>query len=93
MELLFSQINFPNSFFGFGHPRKFGSFKSWILQFKDAHGTKELWGANRWIHICLAYEKSTGFVKVVRVSSDTHAYHMLHVTCNMKDIRLSCLMT
>ncbi len=58
----------PNSFFGYGYPRKRGAFKSWILQARDAHGTRELFGANRWTHVCLAYQKKNGFVKVIRVS-------------------------
>ncbi len=66
-EMLYFELNYPNSFFAFGYPRQAGSYKSWIVQFRDAHGKKELWGANRWIHLCLAYEKSTGFVKIVRV--------------------------
>ncbi len=60
--MLYFELNYPNSFFAFGYPRQAGSYKSWIVQFRDAHGKKELWGANRWIHLCLEYEKSTGFV-------------------------------
>ena len=67
MDMLYVQVNFPNSFVGFGHPRRSGSFKSWILQFQDAHGTKETWAANRWIHFCLAYQRRTGHVRVVKV--------------------------
>ncbi len=61
-------IDYPNSFTAFGHPKTKGSYTSWIIQFKDDYGKQELWGANRWIHICFAYEKKTGYVKVVRVS-------------------------
>lgn len=67
--MLFFKIMQPNSFFGFGYPQRRGSYKSWILQSRDAHGIRELFGANRWMHICLAYEKSTGTVRVIRVTN------------------------
>ncbi len=59
----------PMSWFSFGYPRQAGSYKSWILQFRDAYGVRESWAANRWVHLCLAYEKRTGFLRVVRVST------------------------
>ncbi len=66
-QLLDLVINTPKTWFGFGYPRLAGSYKSYILQWRDAYGAKEAWSANRWIHLCLAYEKETGFLKVVKV--------------------------
>ncbi len=45
--LLFAAVSATNSFFGFGWPRAAGSYKSWMLQFRDDHGKKEVWGVNR----------------------------------------------
>ncbi len=66
-ELLFFKIAYPDSFFGFGFPRAKGSFFSSILQAKDDFGTRELFGINRWMHACVAYDKAKGIVKVFRV--------------------------
>ncbi len=45
--LLFFVIWHPKSYFGFGYPKDFGSYKSWILQWRDKYGAKESWGSNR----------------------------------------------
>ncbi len=67
--MLFFKINVPNSFFGFGFPRAKGSFFSGVLQARDDFGVRELFGTNRWIHVCLAYDKIKGLINVVRVST------------------------
>ncbi len=65
--MLFFFTLYPLSFFGFGYPFAKGSHKSWIKLSRDAHGIRELYGVNRWIHVCLAYRKSDGFIMVMRV--------------------------
>ena len=74
-SVLFFHTIYPLSFFGFGYPFSKGSYKSWIKLSRDDHGLKELYGINRWIHVCFGYRKRDGFVVVVRVctveNSDT----------------------
>ncbi len=60
-------MKLPNSFFGFGNPKAKGSYGSFLLHAKDEHGPMELFGIDRWTHVCLAYEKDPGTVKVFRV--------------------------
>ncbi|CAM6054349.1 unnamed protein product [Sphagnum tenellum] len=64
-QLLWFGTGYPFSFFGFGYPQKHGSYKSWLLKDPDT-GDFEVWASNRWSHICLAYNKATGLVRVVK---------------------------
>jgi len=57
---------YPMSFFAWGFPRKRGSYKSFFLHDVE-NGNWEIWATNRWIHLCLAYEKKTGFLKIIKV--------------------------
>ncbi len=61
-------VSHRHSFVGFGWPMERGSYKSWMLEFHDDHGKKDTWEANHWMHICLAYQKREGRVKVIKVS-------------------------
>ena len=57
----------PVMFFTFGSPRAKGSHKAFLLTDPDT-GEYIIWTANRWSHVCIAYEKARGFIKVVLVS-------------------------
>ncbi len=78
---MFLKSSPPNAFLGFGYPEEKGAYKSWILQSRDAHGTRELFGANRWMHICFAYQKKTGFVKVLRVRANPWNQGVSNICC------------
>jgi len=58
---------FPMAFFGFGYPRERGSYKSFFLYDVETNDW-EIWATKRWIHVCLAYEKQRGFIKVIKVT-------------------------
>lgn len=66
MQLLWFGANFPYSFFGFGFPKVHGSYKSWLLKDPDS-GDFGVWASNRWSHVCLAYSRANGLVRVVKV--------------------------
>ncbi|CAM6054348.1 unnamed protein product [Sphagnum tenellum] len=63
--LLWLGAGYPYSFFGFGYPIRHGSYKSWLLKDPDT-GDFEVWASNRWSHMCLAYNKATGLVRIVK---------------------------
>ncbi len=58
--------NFPFSFFGFGNPKREGSWKSFVLRDPET-GEFEVWATNRWSHVCLSYRKRDGHIRVVKV--------------------------
>ena len=64
-QLLYFGADYPYTFFGFGFPRAWGSYKSMLLRDPDS-GDFELWAANRWSHVCLAFRKADGFLSVVK---------------------------
>ncbi len=63
-------VFYPVTWVAFGYPKDFGSFKSWIMQWRDMYGVKETWAINKWTHVCMAYEKRSGVFKVVKVRKD-----------------------
>ncbi len=69
--LLFWLTIYPMSFFGFGWPFALGSHKAWIKLSRDEQGIKELYGVNKWIHVCFGYRKSDGFIIAIRVNDHT----------------------
>ena len=66
MQLLWLNANYPYSFFGFGYPRKEGSYKSWLLRDPES-GDFGIFATNRWSHMCLSYRAEDGFIKVAKV--------------------------
>ena len=64
-NLLWFDASFPYSFFGFGHPRKKGSYKSFLIRDPERDDF-EVWATNRWSHVCLSYEKRTGHLRIVK---------------------------
>ncbi len=43
-----------------------GLFDTFNFQDADS-GDWEVWATNRWTHVCIAYEKKRGFIKVIKV--------------------------
>ncbi len=65
-SLFYFQVSYPKNFFGFGHPVAEGSFKSFLLQDADTDEW-EIWATNQWTHLCFAYRKRDGYLKVIKV--------------------------
>ncbi len=68
-SLAWLKVTKDDSFLTFGHPKEEGSFGSLMLLSEDEHGEKELFAANRWMHLCFSYQKKDGLLTVVRVCS------------------------
>ncbi len=65
VNLLYLRAAYPKNFFGFGYPKVRGSFKSYLLQDPETDEW-EIWATSRWIHVCIAYRKRDGFLKVIK---------------------------
>ncbi len=65
-NMLWLPVDYPHSWFGFGYPRAHGSYKAYLLSDADLKNY-EVWTANQWMHLCLAYRKRDGWVKVIKV--------------------------
>lgn len=57
---------YPFSFFGFGNPKRSGSYASFLLKYPNTTEFK-VWIPNKWTHLCLSYERKTSFLRVVKV--------------------------
>ncbi len=64
-DLTWFGANYPFSFLGFGSPRQKGFYKSFLLRDPD-ESDFEIWSSNRWSHVCLAYQKSDGYLRIVK---------------------------
>ena len=76
MQLLWFGAEYPSSFFGFGHPRKTGHYKSFLLRNKVedyennvVDSIDVMWRSNAWTQLCFSYDSSNKFVRVVKVSN------------------------
>ena len=66
MSLLFLNIQIPESFLWYGHPEEEGSYMTILLKDPNTNQTS-FWAANKWIHLCLSFEKRRGHLMLVKV--------------------------
>ncbi len=64
-NMMWFAASYPNTFFGFGHPRVKGSYKSMFVRDPSRSGF-EVWETNRWSHVCFSYEKKNGYIRMVK---------------------------
>ena len=56
---------YEGAWFHFGNYERPNAYSNWVL-FEPPDNFK-IWSANKWHHLCIAFEKSTSFVKLVKV--------------------------
>ena len=65
-SMLYFGVGYPKNFFGFGYPKVKGGFKSYLSRHPVTQSW-EIWTTYHWTHVCLAYRKEDGFLKMIKV--------------------------
>ncbi len=60
----------------FGYPKKNGSYATSLIN-DPRTGEYDVWGTNRWSHVCFSYRKKDGFTLLVKV------LELLHPCCKL----------
>ena len=84
MQFLYFGAHYPVTFFGFGYPRKSGSYASFLLKDPDTDEV-EIWATFRWHHFCLAYDKK---LSTLRVILDGKPTNINSVMPGLKDVQI-----
>ncbi len=62
------EIGYQLSFFGFGNNDTHGSMPSYMLQdVEQDDNDYMIWSANKWHHMCIAYEKTQSYIRCIKV--------------------------
>ena len=65
---LWFRIMYPNTWFGFGrYDKGRGHYSSWALKDPKTQNYN-IWYANRWHHICIAFDAKRSHIAVIKVS-------------------------
>ena len=67
-RLLWFPAKYPETFFGFGYPRNHDSYGSYLLK-DPVKDTYQIFTPFRWSHLCFSYEKSTSYIRMVKVKT------------------------
>ena len=65
---LWFRIMYPNTWFGFGrYDKGRGYYSSWVLKDPKTQNYN-IWFANRWHHVCIAFDAKRSHIAVIKVS-------------------------
>ena len=73
MTLLFIEAWYPVTFFEFGNPKAKGSFGAFLLQDPTTE-QYSIWTPNKWTHLCFSYERTSNFIRMVKVVDIIHRW-------------------
>ena len=67
-DFLWFRIGYPATWFGFGNKKEGkGYVSSWVLQDPKTE-SYNIWYANRWHHVCIAFDAKRSHIAVIKVS-------------------------
>ena len=65
------RAEYEGTWFHLGNYERQNAFSNWVL-FEPPDNFYLIWSANKWHHLCFAFEKSTSFVTLVKVFLSYH---------------------
>ena len=63
-QLMFFGVWYPQTFYGFGHPRRKGSYGTFLLT--DTRNRTDVWVPNKWTQVCFAYRSRDAFFSITK---------------------------
>ena len=87
-QLLFFGAWYPQTFFGFGHPRRKGSYATYLLT--DTRNRTDVWVPNKWTQMCLSYRKRDAFLRITVVRRENINYCRAHYMRCINDETPNC---